>query len=67
MRSYCHNTICILLLMFSKIQPDDKPVGSKHGAEWMLYKVDLAGYLFTLYFNSVRLSSVKKGHNLPVF
>jgi hypothetical protein len=30
--------------MCSKIQPDDVPVGSKHGAECVLYKAELAGY-----------------------
>jgi len=53
--------------MCSKIQPDDDPLGSKHGAEWILYEVELAGYLFTLYFKSIRLSSVKKDTTFPFF
>jgi len=41
------NTVCILLLIYSKSQPNDDPMGSKHG--WILYKVGFNGHLFILY------------------
>jgi hypothetical protein len=53
--------------MYSKIQPDNDPVVSKHGAEWILYKIELAGYLFTPYFKIIRLSNVKKDTTFSFF
>ena len=28
--SHCHNSVCLLLLLCPKNQPDDDPVSSKH-------------------------------------
>ena len=52
------NAICILLLICSKIQPDDDPIGSKHVAVWILYNAVFGGYLFNPYFIIVSALSV---------
>lgn len=46
MRSYFHNAVCILLLVCSESQPDDDPMGLKHVAISILYKVVCDGSLF---------------------
>jgi len=48
-RSCNHKAIRILFLLCSKIQPRDNPIGSKHVAVWILYKVSFDGYLFISY------------------
>ena len=50
MRTYFHNAICILLLICSKIQPDNDSIVSKHVAVWILYKDVFDGHLLILYF-----------------
>ena len=56
MRSYCHNAVCVLLLVCSKSQPDDdgdgddNPIGSKHVGVWKIHKVVFDDCLFAPYF-----------------
>ena len=50
MRYYCQIAICrILLLICSRSQPDDDPIGSKHVVVRILYKVVFDGYFPTPY------------------
>jgi hypothetical protein len=41
---------CAVLFVYSKGQPDDDPVRSKHVSVGIFYKVVLDGYLFIPYF-----------------
>jgi hypothetical protein len=43
-------TICILILICSKGQPDDELVDSKYVAVWIPYKVVFYGHLVIPYF-----------------
>ena len=52
MKSYFHHAISILLSICSKSQPDDDPIGSKHVAVCVSYKVVFDGYLFTPYLKT---------------
>jgi hypothetical protein len=45
-----NNAICILLSMYSKCQPVDGPIGSKHVSVWTFLKRCFDGYLLTYSF-----------------
>jgi len=51
---------CVLLVMCSKSQPDDDPMGSKHVAVRILYIVVFDGYLSIPTFKFIVTQVVKK-------
>jgi len=45
-----HIAVCKLLLICSKLQPDDDSIESKHVVVWITHKVVFYGYSFISYF-----------------